>query len=180
VKLTFSSLVLLATAAFFWITIGQGDSVLPLPEDSSGTWTESYLDGAERWSYDETGHRNQHLTLGTAKTYHGDPVTYLNDLVFSGPDDKGRYWEMSAQEGRLRPGAQELILSKGVKVHDRGGEATLTTPRLRLLLAEERAVNDVRVRLTTKDSITTARGMDIDLKSGTARLLRDVETNYGN
>jgi len=87
---------------------------------------------------------------------------------------------MSAQEGRLRPGAQELILSKGVKVHDRGGDATLTTPRLRLLLAEERAVNDVRVRLTTKDSITTARGMDIDLKSGTARLLRDVETNYGN
>ena len=56
----------------------------------------------------------------------------------------------------------------------------MTTPRLRLLLAEERAVNNVRVRLTTKDSITTARGMDIDLKSGTARLLRNVETNYGN
>ena len=54
---------------------GQADSVRPLPEDSTGTWTESYLDGAERWSYDETGHRNQHLTLGTAKTYHGDPVT---------------------------------------------------------------------------------------------------------
>ena len=179
-KLTFSSLLLLATAAFFWITIGQGESVLPLPEDEAGTWAESYHDGAERWSYDETGHRNQHLTLGSGKTYHGDPATYLNELVFSGPDDEGRYWEMSAQEGKLRPGAQELILSKDVKVHDRGGEASLTTSRLRLLLAEERAVNNVRVRLVTKDSITTARGMDIDLKSGKARLLRDVETLYGN
>ncbi|MCH1491074.1 MAG: LPS export ABC transporter periplasmic protein LptC [Luminiphilus sp.] len=177
-KLTFSSLLLLATAAFFWVTIGQGDSVLPVSTDSSETWTESYLTNAERWSYDESGRRNQYLTIGSGITYHGDPATYLEELAFSGPDEKGRYWQMTANAGKLHPHSQELILMQGVQISERGGEANLDTPRLRLLLREERAVNQTRVRLTTPSSTTTARGIDIDLKSGRAELLNDVETVY--
>ena len=58
--------------------------------------------------YDETGHRNQHLTLGTAKAYHGDPV-YLNDLVFSGPDDKGRYRKCPRRKAGYVPVPKNLF-----------------------------------------------------------------------
>lgn len=180
VKLTFSSLLIFAAAAFFWITIGQGDSVVLVPVDSSETWTESYLNRAERWSFDQAGNRNQHLTIGTGKTYHGDPATHLEDLTFSGPDSKGRQWQMKASTGKLYPGRQELILTQGVQLDEMGGEASLVTPRLRLLLREERAVTDARIRLTTASSTTTAEGIDLDLKSGRTQLLNDVETHYAS
>lgn len=152
--------------------------MLPVMEDASETWTESYLNNAQRWSYDDSGKRNQYLTIGSGKTYHGDPVTYLEDLTFVGPDNDGRRWEMTANAGKLHPHAQELTLMKGVKIRDRSSEATLLTPRLRLILDEERAVNETRVKLMTTTSTTTAKGIDIDLKSGKARLLSDVETRY--
>ena len=168
----------MATAAFFWITIGQGDSVLPVLEDDSETWTKSYLTNAQRWSYDDSGKRNHFLTIGSGKTYDGDPATYLEDLRFVGPDNSGRRWEMTATAGKLRPHAKELTLMKGVKIRDSSSEATLLTPRLRLILDEERAVNETRVKLMTTTSTTTAIGIEIDLKSGQARLLSDVETRY--
>ena len=85
---------------------------------------------------------------------------------------------MTAQAGKLHPHSQELILSKGVKVEQVDAGATLTTPRLRLLLDEERAVTASRVQLVSDNSETTAKGMAIDLARGTAQLLSDVETRY--
>ena len=132
VKLTFSSLLLMAVAIFFWITLGRGDEVVHSAPLTSASVADSYLERAERWSYDPSGMRIQYLTIGSGKTYINDPVTYAEDLTFWSPDNSGNHWQMTATEGQL----------------------------------------------FTANSTTTATGLDLDLKSSKATLLKEVETLY--
>ena len=178
VKLTLSSVLLLGVCAFFWLTLGQGESLVASPAPPPGSHKETYLSGAERWQYDALGDRNVTLTIDSGYKTVSSPVTHLQSLFVTGRDKEERRWEMTAQAGKLHPHSQELILSKGVKVEQVDAGATLTTPRLRLLLDEERAVTASRVRLVSDNSETTAKGMAIDLARGTAQLLSDVETRY--
>lgn len=180
VKLTLSSVLLLGVCAFFWLTLGQGESLVASPSTASGSHTETYLSGAERWQYDALGKRSVTLTIDSGYKTVDSPVTHLQGLFVTGRDKEERHWEMTAQAGKLHPHSQELILSKGVKVEQVEAGATLTTPRLRLLLDEERAVTASRVRLVSDNGETTAQGMVIDLAKGTAQLLSDVETRYEN
>lgn len=178
VKLTLSSVLLLGVCAFFWLTLGQGESLVASPSTPPGLHKETYLSGAERWQYDALGERNVTLTIDSGYKTVSSPVTHLQSLFVTGRDKEERRWEMTAQAGKLHPHSQELILSKGVKVEQVDAGATLTTPRLRLLLDEERAVTASRVRLISDNSETTAEGMAIDLARGTVQLLSDVETRY--
>ena len=79
----------MAIAVFFWITLGRGDEVLPIPSVTTSSIADSYLDGAERWSYDPSGTRIQYLTIGSGTTYINDPVTYAENLIFWSADDNG-------------------------------------------------------------------------------------------
>ena len=179
-KLTFSSLLLMAIEIFFWITLGRGDEVIPTAPVATNSIAESYLDDAERWSYDPSGMRIQYLTIGSGTTYINNPITYADDLVFLSSDDDGNRWQMTATYGELHPGIKELRLFKGVAIDLLGGEGNMTTPRIRLLLGENRAVTNAKVRLATANSTTTATGLNIDLTSSEARLLKEVETRYAN
>ncbi len=179
-KLTFSSLLLMAMAVFFWITLGRGDEVLPTKSVTTNSIADSYLDGAERWSYDPFGTRIQYLTIGSGTTYINDPVTYAEDLIFLSDDDNGNRWKMTAAQGQYHPGIAELRLSEGVAINLLERDGNMTTPRIRLLLDENRAVTDAKVRLATTNSITTATGLNIDLTSSEATLLKEVETRYAN
>ena len=179
-KLTFSSLLLMAIAVFFWITLGRGDEVLPIPSATTSSIADSYLEGAERWSYDPSGTRIQYLTIGSGTTYINDPVTYAEDLIFLSADDNGNRWKMTAANGQYHPGIAELLLSEGVAINLLERDGNMTTSRIRLLLDENRAVTDAKVQLTTLNSITTGTGLEIDLTSSEATLLKEVETRYAN
>ena len=56
-KLTFSSLLLMAIATFFWMTLGRGDEVIPTAPLATDSVPDSYVERAERWSYDPQGMR---------------------------------------------------------------------------------------------------------------------------
>lgn len=178
-KFTLSgTLLLLLVGAGFWLTLGQGESLPSVTSAPSGQITESYLIKAERWSYDPEGYRNHVVRLSEGTRYSDNPITYLTGLTFHGPDRSGRFWTVTAGSGMLKSQANELQLSQGVEIRDSAGEGRLTTPRLRILIDEEKALNRAPVELQLRDSLTTARGLELDLKSGVAKLLSDVETNY--
>ncbi|MBT6264008.1 MAG: LPS export ABC transporter periplasmic protein LptC [Halieaceae bacterium] len=178
VKLTFSSLLLMAVAIFFWITLGRGDEVVPSAPLTSASVADSYLERAERWSYDPSGMRIQYLTIGSGKTYINDPVTYAEDLTFWSPDNSGNHWQMTATEGQLYTEIKELLLLKGVEIKQFERNASMQTAHIRLLLNENRAITDAKVQLFTANSTTTATGLDLDLTSSEAKLLKEVETRY--
>ena len=54
----------------------------------------------------------------------------------------------------------------------------MQTAHIRLLLNENRAITDAKVQLFTANSTTTATGLDLDLTSSEATLLKEVETRY--
>ena len=177
-KLTFSSLLLIAIGIFFWITLGRGDEVIPTAPLTSSSVPDSYLERAERWSYDPTGLRIQYLTIASGKTYINDPTTYAQELTFLSPDDDGNHWQMTATEGQLHPNIKELFLLKGVEINQLERGATMKTPHIRLLLNENLATTDAKVQLFTANSLTTAIGLNINLTSSKATLLQEVETRY--
>lgn len=177
-KVTLSSLLLLGVCAFFWVTLGKGESVVTPATEITEVYQETYLREAQRWQYDESGLRNITVTIDSGYRESGSPVTFMEGLLVTGTDRDSRRWKMTAAAGKLHPNSRELILTQGVKVTELDVDATLTTPRLRLLLNEERAVSAARVRLATPTSNTTARGLEIDLTHGTAKLLNNVKTRY--
>ena len=87
---------------------------------------------------------------------------------------------MTAANGQYHPGIAELRLSEGVAINLLERDGNMTTSRIRLLLDENRAVTDAKVQLTTANSITTGTGLDIDLTSSEATLLKEVETRYAH
>ena len=178
VKLTFSSLLLMAVAIFFWITLGRGDEVVPSAPLTSASVADSYLEHAERWSYDPSGMRIQYLTIGSGTTYINDHVTYAEDLTFWSPDNSGNHWQMTATEGQLFTEIKELLLLRGVEIKQLERNASMQTAHIRLLLNKNRAITDAKVQLFTANSTTTATGLDLDLKSSKATLLKEVETLY--
>jgi LPS export ABC transporter protein LptC len=85
---------------------------------------------------------------------------------------------MTATEGQLYTEIKELLLLKGVEIKQLERNASMQTAHIRLLLNENRAITDAKVQLFTANSTTTATGLDLDLTSSEATLLKEVETRY--
>ena len=177
-KAAFSGLLLLATLTLLWFGVGQGDT-LPFNLTADDVQVrESYLEEGERWTYDENGMRNQRVRILSGVSYAGDPLTYLQGLEFEGPDDNGRYWHVNAGAGRLRQTNSALFLHQGVELRESAGEGVLTAPHLTIHPTQNRAKTNAPVTLKLQNSLTTAQGLELDLDSGVARLLSEVETIY--
>lgn len=173
-----STVLAAAVALVLVLALGSGEplrEVLPATPDSL---RQSYLDDALSWRFDDDGTRTQLLAISTGERLVGKPVTHLGALRFAGRDNDGRDWRIDAGAGILQEQVDELQLLEGVVIRESGGLGTLETPRLRLFLGEERAQTRAPVTLTTARSKTTAVGLDLDLKAGTARLLSRVNTIY--
>jgi len=178
VRLTLSSLTLIVTLVILWLTVGKGEPVpvMTLPQDIR--LTQSYLEQGEYWSYDASGQREQSVAVASAIQYTDDPTTFMTELRLEGPDNEGRYWIASAGSGRLQPSGNELQLTGDVQIRESSGEGVLNTPQLRILLDKKRASTLAPVRLEVRNSVTTARGLSLNMDTGSARLLHDVETVY--
>lgn len=177
-KRTLSGLLLLVTVTVLWFTVGQGKPIPLVSISADRQVTQSYLEHAERWSYDTDGFRDQRVRLESGISYTDSPTTFLQGLTFEGPDHNGRYWHIAAGAGILKADGRELQLTQGVEIRESNGEGVLTTPSLRILPKENKAMNSAPVTLLLRNSVTTARGLEVDLNTGVARLLQDVETVY--
>lgn len=177
-KLTYSTLLACVTALLLWFTMAGDPPRRDLVSDNHTVLRQSYLNNAHRWRYDEQGDRYESIKLSTATRLVDNPMTNLGPLEYRGRDNQGQHWAVTAGGGQLQENQDELRLNQGVTIWESEGDALLETSHLRVRLREERATTGAPVTLTTSNSVTTARGLDVDLTTGKARLLHDVETTY--
>jgi LPS export ABC transporter protein LptC len=180
VKLTLSTLLAIAVLAVLWLTLGQGEQLPTIPLRSEESITENYMSEVHIVEFSESGSMETDSHVDLAKKYTQDPKIYLGAIRALSLEDSDERWLLNAGSGIYSPHARELWLRDGVELKQVGSQSLLQTPRMRVLIDQERAINDAVVSLKIDDSLTTARGIEINLNSGTARLLSNVKTLYKN
>ena len=179
-KLTLSTLLAIAVLSVLWLTLGQGEQLPTIPLRSEESVTENYMSGVHVVEFSDSGSIETDTHVDSVEQYTQDPKIYLGAIRALSLEDSDESWLLNAGSGIYSPHARELLLRDGVKLRQVGSQNLLKTPRMRVLLEQERAMNDAVVSLKIGDSLTTARGIEINLNSDTARLLSNVKTLYKN
>ena len=167
------------TGIALWFTLGDGAPLTVFERSANPvTLTQSYLKQGVMWRYDDDGAREQTLTVGTGVQFTDSPQQHLTGLLFEGADNDGRRWTVVAGAGLLENNGDSLQLYNDVEIREARGLGILTTPTLSVDLNEQVAINNSPVTLKLRNSTTTATGLQVNMKTGQARLLSNVETVY--
>lgn len=167
------------TGIALWFTLGDGAPLTVFERPANPvTLTQSYLKQGVMWRYDDDGAREQTLTVGTGVQFTDSPQQHLTGLLFEGADNDGRRWTVVAGAGLLENNGDSLQLYNDVEIREARGLGILTTPTLSVDLNEQVAINNSPVTLKLRNSTTTATGLQVNMKTGQARLLSNVETVY--
>ena len=167
------------TGIALWFTLGDGAPLTVFERPANPvTLTQSYLKQGVMWRYDDDGVREQTLTVGTGVQFTDSPQQHLTGLLFEGADNDGRRWTVVAGAGLLENDGDSLQLYNDVEIREARGLGVLTTPTLSVDLNEQVAINNSPVTLKLRNSTTTATGLQVNMKTGQARLLSKVETVY--
>ena len=167
------------TGIALWFTLGDGAPLTVFERSANPvTLTQSYLKQGVMWRYDDDGAREQTLTVGTGVQFTDSPQQHLTGLLFEGADNDGRRWTVVAGAGLLENNGDSLQLYNDVEIREARGLGVLTTPTLSVDLNEQVAINNSPVTLKLRNSTTTATGLQVNMKTGQARLLSNVETVY--
>ena len=167
------------TGIALWFTLGDGAPLTVFERPANPvTLTQSYLKQGVMWRYDDDGVREQTLTVGTGVQFTDSPQQHLTGLLFEGADNDGRRWTVVAGAGLLENDGDSLQLYNDVEIRETRGLGVLTTPTLSVDLNEQVAINHSPVTLKLRNSTTTATGLQVNMKTGQARLLSNVETVY--
>lgn len=167
------------TGIALWFTLGDGAPLTVFERSANPvTLTQSYLKQGVMWRYDDDGVREQTLTVGTGVQFTDSPQQHLTGLLFEGADNDGRRWTVVAGAGLLENDGDSLQLYNDVEIREARGLGVLTTPTLSVDLNEQVAINNSPVTLKLRNSTTTATGLQVNMKTGQARLLSNVETVY--
>ena len=167
------------TGIALWFTLGDGAPLTVFERPANPvTLTQSYLKQGVMWRYDDDGVREQTLTVGTGVQFTDSPQQHLTGLLFEGADNDGRRWTVVAGAGLLENDGDSLQLYNDVEIRESRGLGVLTTPTLSVDLNEQVAINNSPVTLKLRNSTTTATGLQVNMKTGQARLLSNVETVY--
>ena len=167
------------TGIALWFTLGDGAPLTVFERPANPvTLTQSYLKQGVMWRYDDDGVREQTLTVGTGVQFTDSPQQHLTGLLFEGADNDGRRWTVVAGAGLLENDGDSLQLYNDVEIRETRGLGVLTTPTLSVDLNEQVAINNSPVTLKLRNSTTTATGLQVNMKTGQARLLSNVETVY--
>jgi len=176
------SIVTLAALAV-WLAFGESTMLTNLGPQATNAnpdavLRQSYLKDAVLWRYDESGQRDQTLSLAAAEQFTSSDTQHLQELRFEGLDSKGDLWIMTSKAGELRANGSELFLSGDVRIRDNRTNSTLDTTDLMIFLDQKIARNEAPLTLTSTTSKTHAEGLIVDFEKGTATLKRKVETVY--
>ncbi|EED34131.1 conserved hypothetical protein [Luminiphilus syltensis NOR5-1B] len=173
----FSTLSAIIGIGLIWLTIESTEITWEKQPEPVNPPTESYFEGLDQWRFGVDGTPEQQVVITSGSRPVGRPVRFKG-LSFLGSDNKGRYWDIRAGRGVHKIIDDELRLFDGVEIRVPGGGAVLTTPKLMLEPGNQKAYNNSPVELVTETSVTTARGLEIDLYETTAKFLANVETIY--
>ena len=178
-KLTLSTLLAIAVLAVLWWTVGQGEPLPSLSRDNNDNVINVYVSDFTQWSFGADGSLGDVVRITRSHQYTENPKIYFSGILAEQTDEGSVSWQLTAKKGEYRPNAREFWLHDGVEIEQKNNrENRLETPRVRILRKENRAVNDAPVKLVLDQSITTGRGLVIDLESRVAKILKNVETIY--
>lgn len=178
-KLTLSTLLTIAVLVALWLTVGQGEPIPSLTQEKNDNVLKLYVSDFSQWTFDNSGILTDTVHITASHQYTQDPRVYLSTIRAIHSDESDGPWTLAASKGVYRPHTREVWLQGGVKIESlREGNNWLETPRLKVLKKENRAFNDANVKLSVANSITTGRGLTIDLNSKVAQILGNVETIY--
>jgi len=179
VKLTLSTLLAIAVLSVLWLTLGQGEQLPSIVIGKQESIIKHYASNVIQRNYDNTGSAVDNFSSEEIHEYTQDPKVYFSNIVAERSEPGEDSWVLVAANGVYRPYARELWLHNGVTIEQKNeGSQKLQTPRMRVLLDEDRAVNNAFVELHLADSKTTAYGLDLDLNTKIAKLLKNVTTVY--
>ncbi|GAB3728650.1 LPS export ABC transporter periplasmic protein LptC [Luteimonas pelagia] len=102
-------------------------------------------------------------------------------FLFPAQAGGGARWRMTAREGWVSPGGDEVRLKREVRAEgpgSGGGPATLETDRLTVFPRTDKARTDARVRIVDGRTTIRGRGLEVDLATRRYALLADVESRY--
>ena len=173
-----SSAAALIGATALWLTLDQTTQPLGGQEQDTESLNQTYLESVSHWRFDETGVRQDTLSIDSAQRLVGRSDTLLQGINFHGLDDKGQSWSVDAGNGVWWEGAEQLNLRGGVRVQSKANDGILTTPDLNLSLANNTAQTGSRIELTTPESHTTGYGLDMNLDQQKVTIRNNVETTY--
>lgn len=180
-KLTLSTLLTIGVLVVLWWTVGQGESLPSLTAKKHDNVLQLYVTDFAQWSFNEKGALIDTIKISDSHQYTEDPRIYFSKIQASHSDENAEPWLLSANQGVYRPNAREFWLHNGVTILQKNGNRNrLETPRLRVLQRENQAINDAPVKLYFDKSVTTGRGLVIDLESRVAQILENVETIYAH
>ena len=179
-KLTLSSLLTIAVLVALWLTAGQGEPIPSLAQEKNDNVLKVYAHNFSQWTFDDRGILTDTVHITESHQYTQDPRIYFSGIRAEHADGGEDPWYLLAKKGEYRPHVREFWLHDGVTIEQKNESTNrLQTPRLRVLLKENRAVNDAPVELVVDKSVTTGRGLVMDLESRVAQILENVETIYG-
>ena len=92
--------------------------------------------------------------------------------------NSGEIWNIRASDGVFFEDRNELALTNGVVIDEHAQEARITTEAMRLFMDKKLASGEHQVVLTGRGSLTTGSAFEVDLRTNTATLMGDVQTNY--
>lgn len=180
-KLTLSTLLAIAVLAVLWWTVGQGEPLPSLARKQNDNIVEMYVSDFSQWTFGDNGALIDTVHIAESHQYSQDPRVYFSTLQAIHSDEIDKPWMLTAGKGVYRPHTSEVWLQAGVKIENKHKNNNwLETPRLKVLKKENRAFNDANVKLAVDNSLTTGRGLEVDLETKVAQILENVETIYAD
>lgn len=140
--------------------------------------TKQYLQNFQRETFDDTGLLKARLNVDGIEVKTDNPTLYLTGVHANYFATDNKAWSVQSKTGQLKPGSKILFLKEDVRVNDKTSETTLETNWLKVDLENRTASNNHPVEIVVADTVTTAKGMNIDIDAKQLVLNAKVKTLY--
>ena len=174
------TLVIAAVAAGvgFWNGLGPGVDVEQRTAIADGQVRASYVVDGIRRRFSDAGRPSDTLKINSATRWLNNDQTALGGIQYVTTGNSGEIWDIRASNGVFFEDRNELALTNGVVIDEHAQEARMTTEAMRLFMDKKLASGEHQVVLTGRGSRTTGSAFEVDLRTNTATLMGDVQTNY--
>ena len=156
----------------------SGAPITAKTESTEEVIRKQYLRNFQRETFDDTGLLKARLNVNSIEVKTDNPTHYLTGVNANYFATDNKSWSVQSKTGQLKPGSKILFLKEDVRVNDETSATTLETNWLKVDLEHRTASNNHPVEIVVADTVTTAKGMNIDVDSKKLVLNAKVKTLY--
>lgn len=132
--------------------------------------------------YQPNGKPAYHLDAAHMNHYPDDDTMTMQQLNLDYRDENNQNWSTSANKGIAYQNIEVLRLDGNVIITGQGTQSnqpiTIATQSLRIDLPHKYASTDAPVKISSKNSTITAKGMEMDMAAGHLSFLSEVRGHY--